>query len=453
MRFLLKPALFFLKWLQSLSNSPSHQELEQLQAAKSNELGQEHTLTGQLKRDLDEIQQSTRRQDKEFCELKGSLCSLRAQNAEMGSQKQVLEREVASLKEGISFRKRVIRARKPFERAHFISSGYYEPEDESLCVILRKRTPAPIYEAVAIGAHDFDIPADLPSVDAVSPQWAFEEQRQGKVVVIDADQAKTLENRLYFIGDIHGEIAPVRRMAEAFFRQRRDAVLIFLGDLIDRGAESLKAVRLVVWLAKRFPGQILWLAGNHDLGLHFDEKQNRFLSEVDPGEFADELNTHANDWEEAQRIIRLTSNLPVACIVGNVWASHGGIPQSDVCDQFEDFSRMSKPMLADCVWSRLCDARSKLPNRAHRGAEVGFEQARNFFTRIKEKQNIDIRHIICAHQHRSTGDLAVSQHTRHFKPEQLSCQCIFSFHDSDNVPVHPCYAIYRGTQTPLLHSI
>jgi hypothetical protein len=74
------------------------------------------------------------------------------------------------------------------------------------------------------------------------------------------------------IGDIHGNLAPLRRLLENLgyreawaFRHPQGRRLVFLGDLIDRGPASLEVAELVMDLCRR--GRALCLTGNHEYNL------------------------------------------------------------------------------------------------------------------------------------------------------------------------------------------
>ncbi len=72
-------------------------------------------------------------------------------------------------------------------------------------------------------------------------------------------------NRLIGIGDIHGCYDLLLDLVEQsiMFKPDEDR-LVFLGDYLDRGANSKKVVDYVSALRKNYPGQIILLKGNHE---------------------------------------------------------------------------------------------------------------------------------------------------------------------------------------------
>lgn len=77
-----------------------------------------------------------------------------------------------------------------------------------------------------------------------------------------------MENRmLYVIGDVHGRADLLARLigyAEADARSRRaDPAFYFLGDIVDRGPDSLASLNLVAAKLAQWEGSALHL-GNHD---------------------------------------------------------------------------------------------------------------------------------------------------------------------------------------------
>lgn len=68
--------------------------------------------------------------------------------------------------------------------------------------------------------------------------------------------------RTIFIGDVHGCIEELSRLICGLGLEKNDRV-IFVGDLVDKGPESLQVLRYVECLLGQFPGSVC-VAGNHE---------------------------------------------------------------------------------------------------------------------------------------------------------------------------------------------
>jgi serine/threonine protein phosphatase 1 len=70
----------------------------------------------------------------------------------------------------------------------------------------------------------------------------------------------------YVIGDIHGTLPKLRALIARCWRhaERRPASFVFLGDYIDRGADSAGAVSAVIELQSQLGERVIALKGNHE---------------------------------------------------------------------------------------------------------------------------------------------------------------------------------------------
>jgi serine/threonine protein phosphatase 1 len=70
--------------------------------------------------------------------------------------------------------------------------------------------------------------------------------------------------KTYIIGDVHGRRAQLRQLLELLPRDAERDMLVFLGDLVDRGDEIPGVVEDVIALHESQPERVLCLRGNHE---------------------------------------------------------------------------------------------------------------------------------------------------------------------------------------------
>lgn len=94
--------------------------------------------------------------------------------------------------------------------------------------------------------------------------------------------------RTIFIGDVHGCLYELRALTNALDLYLGDR-LVFLGDLVDKGPDSLGVIRQVRLLLSLYPGSVC-IAGNHEeKALRFHEKgreQEAWADQATEGEWS-----------------------------------------------------------------------------------------------------------------------------------------------------------------------
>lgn len=79
------------------------------------------------------------------------------------------------------------------------------------------------------------------------------------------------KNCIYIIGDIHGNLELLENVCKRILPLRKSDggkdQLVFLGDYIDRHVDSHKVIDYLLKLRKKYPKQITFLLGNHELML------------------------------------------------------------------------------------------------------------------------------------------------------------------------------------------
>lgn len=92
--------------------------------------------------------------------------------------------------------------------------------------------------------------------------------------------------RTYVVGDIHGRCAQLLNLLDMLPRDPQTDTLVFLGDLIDRGADAPGCVDHIVKLTRENPERVICLRGNHEQMLldFVDGKSTIWLTPVTGGE-------------------------------------------------------------------------------------------------------------------------------------------------------------------------
>lgn len=73
-----------------------------------------------------------------------------------------------------------------------------------------------------------------------------------------------MAGRTFAIGDIHGDLASLRRLFERLPQLSADDTVVFLGDYIDRGPDSAGVVDWVRDFTRRSKAKVVTLRGNHE---------------------------------------------------------------------------------------------------------------------------------------------------------------------------------------------
>ncbi len=122
-----------------------------------------------------------------------------------------------------------------------------------------------------------------------------------------------------FVGDTHGDSDATERIFARFPPGR--FTVVFLGDYVDRGPDSLGNVRLLLRRKLAHPDRVILLMGNHE---GWDVAPFR------PADFWQALSG-----EVAWRLGRMFLRLPFAAWhPQGVLAVHGGLPEIDTLDRF-----------------------------------------------------------------------------------------------------------------------
>ena len=92
--------------------------------------------------------------------------------------------------------------------------------------------------------------------------------------------------RTFVVGDIHGRCAQLLNLLDMLPRDPKTDTLVFLGDLIDRGADAPGCVDHILKLTRENPERVICLRGNHEQMLmdFLDGHSTIWLTPVTGGE-------------------------------------------------------------------------------------------------------------------------------------------------------------------------
>ncbi|KAL3074433.1 hypothetical protein niasHS_015263 [Heterodera schachtii] len=195
-------------------------------------------------------------------------------------------------------------------------------------------------------------------------------------------------------GDIHGQFPDLMRIFNCFGTPPEKKYL-FLGDYVDRGAQSVETIMLLLCYKVKYPTSIVLLRGNHetsDINATYGFKKE--LEKRYPAH-SKALFDSFNDafaW------------MPLTGLIGQkILCMHGGI--SDKIRSIEQLKQLERPMRSpptrslhiDLMWSDPMETQGQLPNP--RGAGVLFGED----VVIRTCQLLKISCIIRAHQFIQSG--------------------------------------------------
>lgn len=248
---------------------------------------------------------------------------------------------------------------------------------------------------------------------------------QHNIRTIDA----TLHPSIYwFIGDIHGDLCALKTVfsfieAEMIRYPHCRPVLVFLGDIIDRGAYAREVLDFILDLYENHRQyDVLYLKGNHDEGLSLLES-GHYYSDVIPDDFVQELNKRIDQNEPWYTLpgyaaIRFFQEAATAIILkyGKKAAlcTHGGVPHIDVQDlwkksphSLENLSRAPKLealFLRDFVWNRFHPLVKKIPpNRKTSHTLMGYGDFEEFCKLFRKKTGLYLSLMVRGHDHVPLG--------------------------------------------------
>jgi serine/threonine-protein phosphatase PP1 catalytic subunit len=133
---------------------------------------------------------------------------------------------------------------------------------------------------------------------------------------------------LVIVGDIHGDFCTLQKILVSInsvkFLSNPNNKLIFLGDYIDRGSNSIDVLYTIMYLKSSYPDSVVLMRGNHEAPLQFPFSSHILFSDL-KREFPA---TCSALYEKILSIFELFTLMTV--VDHSLLLVHGGVPVSNV---------------------------------------------------------------------------------------------------------------------------
>jgi len=133
------------------------------------------------------------------------------------------------------------------------------------------------------------------------------------------------------VGDIHGDFNMLKKVISIFQKDKQIDHLIFLGDVVDRGSQSIACVNLIFALIIAQPDKVHFIRGNHE-AITVNSRYG----------FADDIQAFGADEDLFLLFNYAFSELPITLVheKQKIFYVHGGIPIKSCL--LEDIDKLPK---------------------------------------------------------------------------------------------------------------
>jgi Calcineurin-like phosphoesterase len=139
-----------------------------------------------------------------------------------------------------------------------------------------------------------------------------------------------IPEKLVLIGDVHGDLKSLFKILDAIgfeeFLMNTNNKIVFLGDYVDRGNDSIGVIYTICYLKYKYPESVILMRGNHEAPVEFP-----FSSHDLPYRL---LQRYGGYWGRLiyyKKILKFFSLLTLAAVVENrLLLVHGGLPTRDI---------------------------------------------------------------------------------------------------------------------------
>lgn len=165
------------------------------------------------------------------------------------------------------------------------------------------------------------------------------ERKSGRIVrgeIKESFVELCIPERLVIIGDIHGDLTSLWRILNGInfetFLGNHNNKLIFLGDYVDRGDNSIGVLYVVAILKKKYPDSVILMRGNHEAPVEFP-----FPSHDLPLQVIRRYGYAKGKLIYNEKILSFFSLLTLTTLIeDSLFLVHGGVPTCDMNLSFKE---------------------------------------------------------------------------------------------------------------------
>ena len=200
------------------------------------------------------------------------------------------------------------------------------------------------------------------------------------------------EDEIYVIGDIHGDLETLKKLIK-IINKNNPKIIIFLGDIVDRGPMQFECLLIVLALKILYPLKYYILRGNHET-----LEMNEYYG------FFQDFYSRFNDQSKFIEILSIYNLIPICALINRVvLCLHGGIPQDfDIlrklhghkCKNYKEIYNLNMQGIFQIMWN---DPKSELSGFSNSFRGPGIKIFGNDVFEKFLKYN-DLKYIIRAHE-------------------------------------------------------
>jgi diadenosine tetraphosphatase ApaH/serine/threonine PP2A family protein phosphatase len=139
-----------------------------------------------------------------------------------------------------------------------------------------------------------------------------------------------IPEELVLIGDVHGDLKTLFKILDAVcfeeFLTNANNKMIFLGDYVDRGNDSIGVLYTLCYLKQKYPDSVILMRGNHEAPVEFP-----FSSHDLPYRIVQRYGEYVGRIIYQKKVLKFFSLLTLGAVVENhLLLVHGGLPTKDI---------------------------------------------------------------------------------------------------------------------------